>query len=188
MDFQPVQWTKKRRTSTSSPGKEHQRDGPSHHCKYPVILIGLPTMMRNPLTIRRYIETSHPTAQVIGLKTSTKGLIIIAAQDATSQSTLLKEWPTTQGRTPTARPSKAKKEERPGPIQGVIAELPRRSPLTGHQGAPGELTVSTLVLSGDSTAKGPRHQSGREPSPSRPKKIWTGQTPGASSSALSTTI
>ncbi|KAJ8023355.1 hypothetical protein HOLleu_35769 [Holothuria leucospilota] len=121
MEFQLVSRNKRRRTGPASP--EPAQKEPEHHCKHPVILTGLPTDFRNPIAIRRYIEDSHPTAQVIGIRTSRGGLTIIAAQNATSQKELLGNWKPIRGRTPTARLPKEKKEERPGPIEGVIVGL-----------------------------------------------------------------
>ncbi|KAJ8031366.1 hypothetical protein HOLleu_28075 [Holothuria leucospilota] len=121
MEFQTVT-RKRRRTSNSAPGPEDQREPPRHHCKYPVILTGLPATMKNPIAIRKYIDANHPTAQVIRTTTSRTGHTIIAAQDETSQKTLLKDWKPIEGRRPTARLPK-QKTARPETYEGVIIGL-----------------------------------------------------------------
>ncbi|KAJ8049835.1 hypothetical protein HOLleu_02752 [Holothuria leucospilota] len=122
MEFKIVTMNKRRRTAPPSPGPEDQREPPRHHCKFPVILTGLPATMKNPIAIRKYIDTNHPTAQVICTTTSRTGLTIIAAQDETSQKTLLKDWKPIEGRRPTARLPK-QKMARPETNEGVIIGL-----------------------------------------------------------------
>ncbi|KAJ8022989.1 hypothetical protein HOLleu_38042 [Holothuria leucospilota] len=123
-DFQLVSRNKRRKTAPDSP--EPAKKEPTHHCQFPVILTGLPPDLRNPIEIRRYLEECHPSAQVIGIKTSRKGLTIIAAQNPASQKTLLGQWKPIRGRTPTPRLPKEKKdkaEETEGVIVGLHPEV-----------------------------------------------------------------
>ncbi|KAJ8023371.1 hypothetical protein HOLleu_35793 [Holothuria leucospilota] len=81
--------------------------------------------MKNPIAIRKYTDANHPTPQVICTTTSRTGLTIIAAQDETSQKTLLKDWKPIEGLRPMARLPK-QKTARPETNDGIIEDIQRK--------------------------------------------------------------
>ncbi|PIK52472.1 hypothetical protein BSL78_10630 [Apostichopus japonicus] len=89
--------------ANSSSPKHANRFSTVNRYQFPVVITNLPDSLRTPQTFARYIEQEFPTVSFTGIQTTIKKDIIIGAANITSQSTLLKSWQPTEGRTPIAR-------------------------------------------------------------------------------------